>query len=87
MQGLSDAKTHPFSRVMYWLLGESSFTAFIPVCRVSKFEERERKQDFHTKFAGLMTYANLPYMHCLAAEGQDARGLMEEMRFRAGCVG
>jgi agmatinase len=23
------------------------------------------------KFAGLMTYANLPYVHCLAPEGQD----------------
>ncbi|KAI4913797.1 hypothetical protein J4E90_005517 [Alternaria incomplexa] len=23
------------------------------------------------KFAGLMTYANLPYVHCLAAEGHD----------------
>jgi agmatinase len=25
----------------------------------------------HGKFAGLMTYANLPYVHCLAPEGQD----------------
>jgi agmatinase len=24
-----------------------------------------------SKFAGLMTYANLPYVHCLAPEGQD----------------
>jgi agmatinase len=24
-----------------------------------------------SKFAGLTTYANLPYVHCLAPEGQD----------------
>jgi agmatinase len=24
-----------------------------------------------SKFAGLMTYANLPYVHCLAPEGED----------------
>jgi agmatinase len=24
-----------------------------------------------SKFAGLMTYANLPYVHCLAPDGQD----------------
>ena len=84
MQGLSGAKTHSLSRVLYGLLGESSFAAFIPVCRVSEFEARKRKQDFYTKLAGLMTYVNLPYVHCLAAEGQDVRRLMEEVRFRAG---
>jgi agmatinase len=25
----------------------------------------------HSKFAGLLTYANLPYVHCLAPEGED----------------
>jgi hypothetical protein len=75
---------HPFTMTMRLLLLVVSYLDFLTNAReitfppVSGYPSQQivfqgpNDADITTsKFAGLMTYANLPYVHCLALEGQD----------------
>lgn len=66
-----------FSLSSFFALANSREITFPPVAGYSSQQPVVGAQELfvgditQAKFAGLATYANLPYVHCLAPEGQD----------------